>query len=346
MEQSCTPRSFGADGTLYTLTHGVLKVQVTTYGATLVSVHTPDREGEVANIIIGFDNFAAYQGNHPYFGAIVGPCANRIGQASFVLDGKEYKIEPNDGQHALHGGSVGFSRRHWHAERRPNERGPSVTMTLETMEGEGGFPGSVLVSVTYTLTEDALAIEYSGETTKPTVLNLSSHPYWNLRGAGHGDILDHILQISADCYTPTNQFLIPTGQILGVHETALDFTRPRTICSRMYASEAIAGGGYDHNFVLRGGIDGAMAPAAVLHERKTGRQMEIWTTQPGLQLYTGGGLDGSLRGTDGPFVKYGGVCLETQHWPDAVNHENFGSVILRPGESYRQSTLHKFSVVS
>jgi len=344
MAAEITSRQFGPEHRLYTLTNGDLQVQVTNYGATLVSVHTPDTEGNLANIILGFDNIDGYLGNHPYFGSIVGPCANRIGHASFVLDCTEYKIEPNDGPHLLHSGKEGFSRKTWHAERRGGSE-PHLLLSLETKPGEGGFPGSMSVCVKYTLRENELEITYQAETRGPTVCSLTSHPYWNLHGAGQGDILDHLLEVFADCYTPTDELLIPTGQVLGVHDTALDFTRPKLIRVNMFAREAIPGGGYDHNLVLRGGVDGAIAKAAVLSDRSNGRKMEIWTTQPALQLYTGHGLDGSLRGAAGPFVKYGGVCLEAQHYPDAVNHEHFPSAILRPGDDYLHTTIHKFSVV-
>jgi aldose 1-epimerase len=345
MDAEIKARRFGSEHWLYTLTNGELQAQVTDYGATLVSVSTPDAEGRIANIVLGFDKIDGYLGDHPYFGSIVGPCANRIGHASFVLDGTEYNLAPNNGPHLLHGGSAAFSRKTWHAERRSTGGSPSLQLTLETKSGDGGFPGSMLVVVTYALTEHELVITYQAETDAPTVCNLTNHPYWNLKGAGQGNILEHVLQIFADCYTPTDEALIPTGQILGVHGTGLDFTVPRLIQANMFTDEAVGGGGYDVNFGLRGGVDGAIAQAAILRERTSGRQLEIWTTQPGLQLYSGNGLDGTLSGATGPFVKHGGVCLETQHYPDALNHENFPGIILRPGESYQHTTTYKFSVV-
>jgi aldose 1-epimerase len=344
MEPGIKSQFFGSQHTLYTLTHGELQVQVTDYGATLVSVYTPDSEGRLANIVLGFDNIEGYLGNHPYLGSIVGPYANRIGHSSFVIDGTEYKIEPNDGTHLLHSGGAGFSRRKWHGERSRGGN-PSVTFTLETNRGEGGFPGSMLVTVTYTLTENELEIAYRAETDEATPCNLTSHPYWNLKGAGQGNILEHVLQIFGDCYTPTDEALIPTGQILGVQGTGLNFTQPRLIQASMFSDEGVAVGGYDVNFVLRGGADGDIAQAAILRERTSGRQLEIWTTQPGLQLYTGHGLDGTLSGANRTFPKYGGVCLEAQNWPDAVNHDNFPNAILRSGEPYQHTTLHRFSVV-
>jgi aldose 1-epimerase len=346
MSNGITTERYGSNNRLYTLTYGNLKAQVTDYGATLVSLYAPDREGQLANVVLGFPSLDGYLGEHPYFGAIVGPCANRIGNASFTLDGAQYKLEPNNGPHLLHGGAGAFSRKTWHAQRLPRDGEPCLQLTVETHDGDGGFPGSLMVTATYTLRENELLIEYEAFAFDPTVCSLTSHPYWNLKGAGNGTILEHVLQIFADCFTPADDSLIPTGEILGVHGTGLDFTNGRLIQHNMFATGSVPGGGYDVNFVLRGGVNGALVQAAILRERTSGRQLEIWTTKPGLQLYTGNGLDGTLSGTEGPFIKHGGVCLEAQFYPDALNHLNFPNVVLRPGSSYKHATSHRFSVVN
>jgi aldose 1-epimerase len=333
----------GAYVDLFTLTnaHG-LRARIMTYGAILVSLEVPDRDGVLADVNLGFDDLRGYLRTHPYFGAIIGRYGNRIAKARFTLGGVEYHLAPNNNGNTLHGGLKGFDKVIWAAEPVKSGRGTGVKLTYLSKDMEEGFPGNLAVTVVYTLTDaDELEILYEATTDKTTVLNLTNHAYWNLRGQGRGDILGHRLQVEADAVTavdsPAN--LIPTGEILPVAGTPFDFTSPHAIGERIGRVE----GGYDHNFVLRSG-GGTLAFAARVEEPESGRIMEVWTDQPGLQFYTGNFLDGTAAGKGGrAYGKHAAFCLETQHFPDSPNHPNFPSTVLEPGRTFRSVTLYKFS---
>jgi len=334
-----------ADGTavdIYTLTNAAgLEARVMTYGAILVSLKVPDRKGILADVNLGFDNLDGYLGNHPYFGAIIGRYGNRIAKARFILDGVEYRLAENNNGNTLHGGIKGFDKVVWTAEPVKTAHGTGVKLTYLSKDMEEGYPGNLSVTVAYTLTDsNELEIRYDATTDKKTVLNLTNHAYWNLKGEGRGDILGHILQIEADKFTavdsPVN--LIPTGEILAVAGTPFDFTSLHAIGERIAQVE----GGYDHDFVLRSG-GGTLTLAARVEEPESGRAMEVWTDQPGIQLYTGNFLDGTVVGKGGKaYQKHFAFCLETQHFPDSPNHPNFPTTILEPGQTYRTTTVHKF----
>jgi aldose 1-epimerase len=335
-----------ADGTpveIFTLTnaHG-LEARIMTYGAILVSLKVPDRNGVPADVNLGFDDLKGYLGTHPYFGAIIGRYGNRIGKARFTLDGVEYKLAANNNANTLHGGIKGFDKVVWKAEAVKSEHGTGVKLTHLSKDMEEGFPGNLAVTVVYTLTDaDELEIRYEAATDKPTVLNLTNHAYWNLKGQGRGDVLGHVLRLEADAITavdsPAN--LIPTGEIVPVAGTPFDFTSPHAIGERIGQVE----GGYDHNFALRSG-GGVFALAAHVEEPESGRVMDVWTDQPGIQLYTGNFLDGTVVGKGGvAYRKHDAFCLETQHFPDSPNQPDFPSTVLRPGQTYRTVTAYKFS---
>jgi len=319
-----------------------LAARITNYGGILVSIETPDRKGVVGDIVLGFDNPDSYLKAHPYFGVIAGRYANRIGGAKFMLDGREYKLAANDGNNTLHGGIKGFDKVVWKIEEL-EAKGDRAELKLSyiSKDGEEGYPGNLKCIVTYALTEDnKLEIKYEATTDKPTVVNLTNHAYWNLAGQGGGDVLGHELMINADKYTAVDKGLIPTGELKSVKGTPLDFTKPETIGSRIKQVDI---GGYDHNYVLKGRA-GQMKLAARVYEPTSGRVMEIETTEPGVQLYTGNWLDGTLKGKKGKvYNKYGGFCLETQHYPDSPNKPTFPSTVLRPGEKYETETVHTFS---
>jgi len=341
--------SFGslADGTpvdIYTLKNKAgLEARITTYGGILVSLKVPDRAGVLADVNLGFDTLAGYLGTHPYFGAIIGRYGNRIAKARFAIDGVEYGLAPNNNGNSLHGGTKGFDKVVWKAEAIQVADGVGLRLTYLSRDMEEGFPGNLAVKVVYMLTNaNELRIDYEATTDKKTPVNLTNHAYWNLKGQGNGDILGHILQIEADAITAVDSAanLIPTGQIVPVAGTPFDFTTPHAIGERIGQVE----GGYDHNFVLRSG-GGKLALAAHVEEPVSGRIMEIWTDQPGIQLYTGNFLDGTVVGKGGKaYQKHYAFCLETQHFPDSPNHPNFPSTILEPGQTYRTTTVHKFSV--
>ncbi|MGZ5497241.1 MAG: aldose epimerase family protein [Candidatus Aminicenantales bacterium] len=336
-----------ADGTavdIYTLTNASgLEARIMTYGAILVSLKVPDRNGALADVNLGFDSLAGYLGTHPYFGAIIGRYGNRIAKARFTLDGVEYRLAPNNNGNTLHGGVKGFDKVVWKAEPVKVAYGTGVKLTTLSKDMEEGFPGNLAVTVVYTLTDtNELEIRYEATTDKATPVNLTNHAYWNLKGEGQGDVLGHRLQIEADKITAVDSAanLIPTGEIVPVAGTPFDFTSPHTIGERIAKVE----GGYDHNFVLRSG-GGALALAARVEEPVSGRILEIWTDQPGIQLYTGNFLDGTVIGKGGhAYGKHFAFCLETQHFPDSPNQPNFPTTILRPGQTYRTVTAHKFSV--
>ncbi|WP_373232722.1 aldose epimerase family protein [Cohnella sp.] len=337
---------------LYTLTNKRgMQSSIMTYGGIMITLKVPDRSGYLEDVVLGYPTLAEYlkTGNKPYLGAILGRYANRIANGRFTLDGVTYQLSINEGHNTLHGGIRGFDKRVWEAEELCREDAVGLILSYCSKDGEEGFPGNVAVKVAYTLTNDnELRIDYAATTDKKTVLNLSQHNYYNLAGAGNGDILGHILMINADYFTPIKPDLIPTGHIQSVEGTPLDFRKPTSIGARIHSGDLqmrYAGNGYDFNYVLNR-TGHPMALAACVHEQKSGRVMEVYTTQPGIQLYTGNKLDGSLIGKEGKvYPQYGGLSLETQHFPDSPNQPHFPSTELNPGQIYRQSAIYKFSVL-
>ena len=331
-----------SDGTpvdLFTLTNGSgLIAKIINYGAIITEIQVPDRAGHLGDVVLGFDNLDQYLKGHPYFGATVGRVANRIAKGRFTLEGKTYQLAVNNGPNHLHGGLKGFDKVVWKAEP---QTGAAVKFTYSSADGEESFPGQLGVTVLMSLTEkNELTIEYIATTDQPTPVNLTNHSYFNL--AGSGDILNHELLIAADHFTPKDQNSIPTGEIKAVKGTPMDFTKPHAIGSR-FAQLDETPVGYDHNYVLNGGGK-SLSLAARAFEPKTGRVLEVLTTEPGVQLYTSNYLNGSLTGKRGMvYRQHCAFCLETQHFPDSVNHPNFPSTILRPGQTYHQTTVHKFS---
>jgi aldose 1-epimerase len=323
----------GRRAQLFTLRNGRgMTVKITNYGGIVTELHVPDRNGKVGNVVLGFDSLAPYlQPTNPYFGAIIGRVTNRIAHGRFMIDGRSYQVTTNTPPNTLHGGKFGFDKKLWDASAED-----SLKLTYLSRDGEEGFPGALRVAVVYTLRdqENALQIDYTATTDQPTPVNLTNHSYFNLRGPGNGTVLDHVLTLSADAYTPVDQGLIPTGQIVSVAGTPMDFRQPTAIGQRI---EQVPGG-YDHNYVLKPG-----PVAARVHEPTTGRMLEVVSSEPGCQLYTGNFLDGAVSGIGGRYVKHGAFCLETQHFPDVENHPNFPSIILRPGEKYHQTTTYRFS---
>ena len=327
---------------LYTLTNANgLVAKVTNYGTIITELHVPDRRGKPGDVVLGFDNLAQYLKGHPCFGCTIGRVANRIAKGRFTLDGKTYALATNNGPNHLHGGLRGFHKVLWQAEPQP---GAAVKFTYTSPDGEEGYPGAVAVAVTMTLTDaDELRLDYRATTDQPTPVNLTNHSYFNL--ATRGDALRHELMLAADRYTPSDSTLIPTGEIEPVKGTPMDFTRPAAIGSR-FAQLHCVPVGYDHNFVLNGGGKSLVLAARVC-EPESGRVMEVHTTEPGVQLYTANFLDGSLTGKGGiVYRQHAAFCLETQHFPDSVNQPKFPSIILRPDQVYRQTTVHKFSTQS
>jgi len=332
--------------TLYTLTnsHG-MQVRAMNYGGIIVSIRVADRNGEFADVVLGHENLEGYRPNPPYFGAIVGRYANRIANGTFTLDGKTYTLPKNDGPNTLHGGvKRTFDKVVWDAELLKGKTG--VAFSYFSKDGEEGFPGNLRVKVTYTLTNaNALEIDYEATTDKATPINLSQHSYFNLKGEGNGDILDHEIMINADRFTPVDKNLIPTGELRPVKGTPFDFTTQTKIGARIDDNydQLVLGHGYDHNFVINRQV-GGLVLAARVYEPTTGRTLEVSTTQPGVQFYTGNFLDGTITGKQGHVYKRRyGFCLETQHFPDSPNHPDFPNTILRPGETFQQKTVFKFS---
>ena len=329
---------------MYVLTnaHG-MKAKVITYGAILTDLEVPDRDGKVGNVVLGFDDLKGYLTAHPFLGATVGRVANRIAGGKFKLKGKTYRLAVNNGPNSLHGGKKGFDKVVWKAEVVRRKAGPAVRFTYESPDGEEGYPGNLSLAVTYTLTDDnEIRIDYKATTDKATPVNLTNHSYFNLAGPQSGTILGHELMLAADKYTPVDDALIPTGEIKPVKGTPLDFTKPKKIGADIAEVKGDPNG-YDHNFVLRKGKKRLKLTARV-YEPKTGRVMVMYTTEPGVQFYTGNFLDGKVKGKGGvAYKKHQGFCLEAQHFPDAVHHANFPSIILEPGKTYRQTTVYKFS---
>lgn len=313
-------------------------VKLISYGATLRELHVPDRNGKSADIVLGFDDLKSYLGNHPHFCGIIGRYANRIAKGKFELDGKTYTLPINDPPNTLHGGTQGFDHRVWDSAPAGSN---AVRFTYTSKDGEEGFPGAVKVTVTYTLTDkNELKIRYSAESDKDTVINLTSHGYFNLAGAGSGDVLKHVLMLNADEYTPTDATLIPTGELKSVQGTPLDFRKPTAIGEHIAEMKDL--GGYDNNFVVRG--KEGLRLAARVTEPSSGREMEVWTTEPGIQFYSAIHLDGTNIGKGGiAYQKYGALCLESQHFPDSPNHPSFPTTTLHPGKPFTSETVYKFS---
>ncbi|GAK49659.1 aldose 1-epimerase [Candidatus Moduliflexus flocculans] len=334
---------------LYTLQndHGGV-VSITNYGGIIVSWHVPDRHGKFDDILLGFETFEGFLGEHPYFGALIGRYGNRIEQGKFTLNGVEYTLAKNNGHNHLHGGLKGFDKVVWKATEVRRADGVGVELHYLSKDGEEGYPGNLNVTVVYVFTNDqALKIEYTATTDNDTVLNLTNHAYFNLCGALSGkNVLGHELTIQADAFTPGDAGLIPTGEIRSVKGTPMDFTKPAPIGARIkedYEPLHLAGG-YDHNYVLNKS-DQALTLAAQVYEPTSGRVMEVHTTEPGIQLYTGNFLDGTITGKGGvAYHQHSGFCLETQHFPNSPNRPNFPSTTLKPGETYTQTTIYTFSV--
>jgi aldose 1-epimerase len=332
---------------IYTLTRpGGLEARIMTYGGTLVSLLAPDREGRMADVVLGFDTLAPYLAEHPFFGALIGRYCNRIAGGHFQLNGVEYTLARNDPPNHLHGGPQGFSRVVWRAAPRANEAVLALELTYLSRDGEEGYPGNLDVVVVYTLAADnALRIDYQATTDRDTLVNLTNHSYFNLDAAG--DVLAHEITIPAERFLPVDRYLIPTGEWRSVHGTPMDFTSPTAIGARIDADDEqlrLASGGYDLTWVFDK-AEGALALAAEVYDPGSGRVLEVFTTQPGIQFYTGNFLDGSLVGKDGrAYHKHQGFCLETQHFPDSPNQPDFPSVVLRPGEVYQQTTIFRCSV--
>jgi len=331
---------------IYTLTNANgIEARVMTYGATLVSLKTPDRAGHLKNIVLGFDSVAPYVAGVPYFGATVGRYANRIAGGRFSLDNKVYQLALNDGPNSLHGGAKGFDKRIWTATPRETKEGSALDLAYVSAAGEEGYPGQLTTRVTYLLGNDnTLAIEFQATTTAATPVNLANHAYFNLTGDFDHPILDHVLAINADRFTPVDATLIPTGELRAVAGTPFDFRTPHVVGSRIGANDEQLhlGHGYDHNWVLSKPSAGAMTWAARLSDPGSGRSLEVRTTQPGVQFYSGNFLDGKPAGKGTVFNHRTGLCLETQHFPDSPNHPSFPSTILRPGETYSEKTVLAF----
>jgi aldose 1-epimerase len=332
----------GEEVHLFTLKNAAgMEATITDYGGILVSLTAPDREGRFADVVLGFDKLEPYLGKHPHFGCITGRYANRIGGASFTLDGIEYPVTANSGKNHIHGGRLAFDKKVWQARVLPDRNG--IELRHLSPDGDEGFPGTLDCTVTYLLDDaNRLVIEYRATTDKPTVVNLTNHSYFNLAGEGSGDILGHELQIHAEAFTPTDDDLIPTGEVSSLLGTALDFTSPRRIGERIDASfkPLLQGKGYDHNYVLKGE---GLRPAARVRDPVSGRVMEVSTTEPGVQLYTGNHLKGVAGKSGHVYEARHGFCLETQKFPDSPNKPQFPTATLRPGETYRHTAIFQFS---
>lgn len=342
----------GRGATLYTLTnrHGV-RADITDFGATIARLFVPDRAGRLDDVVLGFSSLDDYVRSSPYFGAVIGRVGNRIAHGRFTLDGRLHPLVTNNTPNGipchLHGGNVGFDKVLWSATPEPSETSPALVLRHRSPDGDEGYPGNLDVTVRYTLTDDnALRVDYTATTDRATPVNLTQHSYFNLKGEGHSDILDHEVTLHASRYTPVDAGLIPTGQIVPVAGTPLDFTPPHPIGARINDDheQLRHAAGYDHNYVLDHPA-GALGLAARVSESTTGRVLEVHTDQPGVQFYAGNFLDGTLTGKRGAaYVRRGGFCLETQHFPDSPNQPTFPDTILRPGQTYRTSTVFAFSV--
>jgi aldose 1-epimerase len=341
-----TKQPFGKtnDGTpveIYTLKSESLEVRIMTYGGIIVSLKAPDRKGNQADVVLGYDSVDKYIANSPFFGALIGRYANRIAKGTFQLDGKTYHVPINDGPNSLHGGTRGFDKVVWQAKQLPD----GLQLTHVSPDGDQGYPGRLTAVVRYTLVRNSLEIDYSATTDKDTVLNLTNHSYFNLAGQGNGDILHDELKINASRFTPIDATLIPTGELKSVEGTPFDFRKLTAIGARINQDDEQLrfGKGYDHNWVLDN-ASGKLAEAAEVYEPNSGRVLEVLTTQPGIQFYSGNFLDGTITGKDGKVYGHrSALCLETQHFPDTPNHSNFPTAELKPGQRYHQVTVFRFS---
>jgi len=341
----------GEEVFLYTLkSPSGMIVKITNYGGTVTQILVPDRNRKFGDVVLGFDSLDGYTSkeNTSYFGALIGRYGNRIANGKFTLDGHQYQIPANDAPrpNSLHGGKVGFNKRVWQATPAGTAEMPALDLHYTSPDGEEGFPGTLQVYVRYSIgAKNDLHIDYRATTDKPTVLNLTNHSYFNLEGSGSATVLNHKLTLMADKYTPVNANLVPTGEIASVAGTPFDFRKPTTVGARINEKnqQLEYGKGYDHNFVLNGTGGNAMVLAAKVEEPTTGRVMEVLTTQPGVQFYSGNFLDGKNVGIGGPFRYRSALCLETQHFPDSPNHANFPSTVLRPGQEFHSSTVYRFS---
>jgi aldose 1-epimerase len=326
----------------FVLTNGKITADIMTLGATLTGVHAPDRNGNIADVCLGFDNVAGYEAGHPYFGSTVGRVANRIGKGKFKLDGTSYQLATNNGPNHLHGGVKGWDKVIWQAEVVKNNAGPSVRFRYTSKDGEEGYPGTVRAEITYTLTSsNAIRMEYRATTTKATPINMTNHAYFNL--AGQGTILNHSVHLNASKYTPADATLLPTGKIVTVTGTPYDFTSMHAIGDNIGQTDGDPNG-YDLNYVVDG-KPGAFRKAATVSEPSSGRVLEVWSDEPGIQFYSGNFLDGTLKGKSGQvYERNYGFCLESQHYPNSINTPSFPSTVLRPGQTYRQKTEYRFLV--
>jgi aldose 1-epimerase len=340
----------GKEVDLYTLKNkNGMEVHVLNYGATIAAIKTPDRSGKMDDIVLGFDTVDGYISDHPFFGVVVGRYGNRIAKGRFRLNGVEYKLAVNNGENHLHGGLKGFDKAFWTVKDVSQGSEPRIELTYLSKDGEEGYPGNLSVSVIYSLSDaNELRLEYSATTDEDTVVNLTNHSYFNLAGAGQGDILGHELTIYADRFTPVDKGLIPTGELRSVEGTPFDFRKSTPIGARIDANDEQIkfGGGYDHNFVLRSG-GGTLEPAVRVVEPKSGRVLEVLTTEPGVQFYTGNFLDGKSVGKSGrAYQRRQGFCLETQHFPDSPNKPSFPSTVLKAGGKYQTTTVFRFSTAN
>jgi aldose 1-epimerase len=331
---------------LYMLTNGAgMEVAITNYGGIVVSVKTPDRRGQLADVVLGFDNFEGYLQNVPYFGALIGRYGNRIAAGRFALNGREYHVPQNNGPNSLHGGLKGFDKQVWNAKEIRNTDAPALELTYLSKDGEEGYPGNLSATVTYSLTpKNELKIDYAATTDKETVVNLTNHSYFNLAGEGQGNVLSHVVMINADRFTPVDSTLIPTGELKSVEGSPFDFRKPTPIGARISNKnqQLQFGKGYDHNLVLNGS---GLRLAARVNDPSSGRVMEVLTTEPGLQFYTGNFLDGTVPGKGrNAYGARSAFCMETQHFPDSPNHPSFPSTALKPGQRYQSTTVYRFAV--
>ncbi len=351
-EPSITSKSFGTTTngkkvTLYTLSNSKgATATISNYGGIVTSLKIPDRNGNFSDIVLGFKTLSEYEAKSPYFGCLVGRYGNRIAAGKFTLDGKTYQLAINNKPNSLHGGLKGFDKVVWEATPLMTKQGPSLKLTYISKDGEEGYPGTLTVTATYTLTnKNELKLVYRAKTDKKTIINLTQHSYFNLAGQGTGDILDHLVTLKADRFTPVDKNLIPTGRIASVKGTPFDFRKPTTIGARINekAEQLKIAKGYDHNWVAAK-LSGQLGVVATVEDPKSGRVMEVLTTAPGFQFYTGNFLDGTLTGKGGKIYNFrNGFCIEPQHYPDSPNHKNFPTVVLKPGQTYKNTIIYRFS---
>lgn len=338
----------GKTADLYTLTNANgVTAKISNYGGIVTHLYVPDKDGKLEDVVLGFDTLDEYLNGHPFFGALVGRYGNRIGNAQFTLDGQTYKLHENNGPNSLHGGKVGFDKVLWNAQEFVTDEGAGLKLTHLSPDMDEGYPGNLQVEITYTLSNDnTLKIDYKATTDKPTIVNLTNHSYFNLTGLKR-DILEHVVTIAADSLVEVNHQLIPTGRLIPVEGTPFDFNSPHAVGERIddLSDEQIKfGGGYDHCWVLKKDLQGDFPLIATVFEPGSGRLMEVFTTEPGVQFYTGNFLNGKEQGKGVSYTKRYGLCLETEHYPDSPNQPHFPSVVLRPGETYQTSTAYRFSV--